>query len=94
MAAEEESEAVMYSLVYCYEHDRGIQQDYSMAYQWYLKAAKKENFASVKSLACCYKDGKGVAADKEKADLLFAAKNAQISGGRSRAVDLLHQAIG
>ena len=48
-------------------HGRGVAQDLSKAFEWFLKAAENGDTDSMYNVAECYLHGRGVAQDLSKA---------------------------
>ncbi|KXB91570.1 tetratricopeptide repeat protein [Megasphaera hutchinsoni] len=65
--AEQGDAAAQYQLGVCYEHGKGVTQDYKKAVEWYQKAAEQGHTAAQYYLSLCYAKGKGVAQDFVKA---------------------------
>ena len=67
MAAEKGCMIAEYNLGYCYEHGEGVEQDYSIAVDWYLKSANHGYDYAMNNLAIQYEWGQGVDKDYKKA---------------------------
>ena len=66
-----------YRLGRCYDKGRGVKEDNTTAYQWYLKSANQDYAKAQYQLGRCYLKGKGTTADAAKAKtwLKKAVKN-------------------
>lgn len=49
-----------YALGWCYSNGKGVVQDDSQAFQWYMKAAEKDYPRAQIALGLCYRNGNGV----------------------------------
>ena len=67
IAAEKGHTKAQYRLGRCYDKGRGMAENNSLAFQWYLKSAKQDYAKAQYHLGKCYLKGKGVAADQKKA---------------------------
>ncbi len=55
------------TLGWCYEHGKGVEQDFKKAVEWYRKSAEQDNAEAQTNLGDCYHDGKGIDPDYETA---------------------------
>ena len=67
IAAEKGHKKAQYRLGRCYDKGRGMAENNSLAFQWYLKSAKQDYAKAQYRVAKCYKDGEGVLKDRKKA---------------------------
>jgi TPR repeat protein len=76
-AAEKGNKKAQYRLGRCYDKGRGVKEDNTTAYQWYLKSANQDYAKAQYQLGRCYLKGKGTTADAAKAKtwLKKAVKN-------------------
>jgi TPR repeat protein len=76
-AAEKGHKKAQYRLGRCYDKGRGVKEDNTTAYQWYLKSANQDYAKAQYQLGRCYLKGKGTTADAAKAKtwLKKAVKN-------------------
>jgi TPR repeat protein len=57
----------MSRLGYMYSKGRGVQQDFTEAFRWYMKGAEAGNAQSMHNLGYLYYEGRGVRNDYEQA---------------------------
>ena len=65
--AEQESAQAQYELGYRYSEGKGVEQDYSKAFEWYSKSAEQGFAQAQYELAGMYYNGIGIEQDKTKA---------------------------
>lgn len=81
----------MTTLGLIYQQGEGVKQDYTLAYDWYLKAFEKGNGDALNNLGVLFRDGLGVEANPKVAYLIFLAvhmegmgnEDTQIRAGRN-----------
>jgi len=56
-----------------YHEGRGVKQDYTLAYDWYMKAIEKGDGDAVNNIAVIFRDGLGLPKNQKIAYLLFLA---------------------
>ncbi|WP_139151534.1 tetratricopeptide repeat protein, partial [Salmonella enterica] len=66
------------SIGWMYKFGHGVEQNYSLALEWFHKAAECNNSSGWYNLGCMYRDGHGTAQDLQQA--LYGFKKAQPTG--------------
>lgn len=66
-AAKKGSRIAEYNVGWYYLYGKGVEQDFTEAYNWFQKAAEHGYAGAYRWLAYCYSNGIGVAKDAEKA---------------------------
>ncbi|MDE7372805.1 MAG: sel1 repeat family protein, partial [Clostridia bacterium] len=61
--AEKGDADAQYALGNCYMHGDGVEENWSIAFDWYLRSAKQGNAEAQSAVADCYDFGFGVNSD-------------------------------
>ena len=51
----------------CFSKGKGVTQDQTKAFEWYLKSAQNGNALAMNNVGWCFNNGQGVTQDKTKA---------------------------
>jgi len=76
-AAEKGHKKAQYRIGRCYDKGYGVEEDNTLAFQWYAKSAAQDYHKAQYHLGRCYYKGKGTAKDRDKAVVWFRKAAAQ-----------------
>ena len=65
------NEFAQFNLGVMYEDGKGVEQDYTNAFEWYRKSAEQGNVKAQYNLGCCYENGIGVILNRDNARVWY-----------------------